>query len=184
MGAITEALPVSELIAGSALAAAPWAERCSEGSWSFGDDSTTLELAFLGPPQVAGLTSNDGSCVLHLRYGRHRFLLPGDISTGIEHRLASRLPGALSADVLVSAHHGSATSSSWAFLKHVGSRDVIHSSGYRNHFGHPAGSVSRRMAQLGMRQHVTADHGAIIVISDGYRLHVQRHREQILRYWD
>ena len=62
---------------------------------------------------------NDDSVVLELRFGTVSVLLTGDIEREAEQALAASLTDLLPTVVLKSPHHGSATSSSAAFLATV-----------------------------------------------------------------
>ena len=74
-------------------------------------------LAPLDPPAIKAHSNND-SLVLRVRYGRHAFLLPGDIEKLVERRLVDGVAH-LRADVLKVPHHGSARSNTPEFLDAV-----------------------------------------------------------------
>jgi competence protein ComEC len=69
--------------------------------------------------------------------------------------------GLLKADILVAPHHGSATSSTAAFLDAVQPRYGLFSVGYRNRFGFPHWQVVRRYRERGAKLYATATSGAI-----------------------
>jgi competence protein ComEC len=118
---------------------------------------------------------NDDSVVLELRYGNVSILLPGDIEREGERRLLDHL--ALAPLVVLKApHHGSATSSSDAFLDAVRPSAVIFSAGRNNRFGHPAQVVVDRFAARHVAMFNTADDGAVFVETDGKRVEVQTWR--------
>jgi competence protein ComEC len=79
---------------------------------------------------------NDASLVLQLKTPLACALLPGDISSEIEARLLELEPE-LRCELLVAAHHGSATSSSLPFVGAVSPRWVAISVGAGNSYGHP-----------------------------------------------
>ncbi|MCX7890703.1 MAG: MBL fold metallo-hydrolase, partial [Rhodobacteraceae bacterium] len=62
-----------------------------------------IAFRFLYPDRV-GLRDNQASCVLEIRTGEQRILLPGDIDRAIEERL---LPELKPLRVLIASHHGS-----------------------------------------------------------------------------
>jgi len=62
---------------------------------------------------------------------------------------------------MVVPHHGSKTSSSDAFLDAVQPRIALVQAGYRNRFGHPAGTVLERYQARGVRVVDTPRCGAI-----------------------
>jgi len=80
-------------------------------------------------------------------------LLVGDIEQAQEAQLlaragASPLDAALGADLLLVPHHGSKTSSTAEFLAAVHPQTAVVQAGYRNRYGHPAGSVVQRYQDL------------------------------------
>ena len=105
-----------------------------------------VDIEVLGPaPAPARKWSrNDQSLVLRARYGRHSFLLTGDIEERAESHLLERnvLSGAA---VLKVAHHGSKTSSHQPFLERVRPTFAVISAGFRSPFGHPHPSVVKRL---------------------------------------
>ena len=129
------------------------------------------------------LSRNDASCLLRLCVGHRCVLLPGDIERRAE--LALVLVGReLNADVLVSPHHGSGTSSTAEFLNVVSPRWVVHSLSLNNRFGFPHESVTRRYASLNVRQLTTAHDGAVeIYLSSQGELTVEAYANRALRFW-
>lgn len=80
----------------------------------------------------------------------------------------------LAATVLKVGHHGSAASTSAAFLAQVAPQVAVISVGAENRFGHPSPEVLERLA--GARVLRTDEHGRIEVISDGQKLSVRREK--------
>lgn len=109
---------------------------------------------------------NDDSVVIELRYGDVSILLPGDIGREVEAALIPRLQLG-STVVLKAAHHGSATSSSDAFIDTVRPAAVIFSSGKNNRFNHPAPVVIERFGRRGIEAFNTAVDGAVFIETDG-----------------
>lgn len=119
---------------------------------------------------------NDRSLVVRLRYGRHSFLFPGDIEAPAESLLTAS--GAdLSATVLKVPHHGSATSSTEAFLARVAPRLAVVSAGADNPYGHPSPAVIRRYRERGVRLRQTVRDGAVLMASDGVTLRMATWRD-------
>lgn len=86
---------------------------------------------------------NDHSCVLSIRLGETSILLPGDIEQVAEAMLLRHgLPGPFS--IVVAPHHGSATSSSAAFVAATRPEIVIFSTGFGNRWHFPAQAVAVR----------------------------------------
>ncbi|MBA3980038.1 MAG: DNA internalization-related competence protein ComEC/Rec2 [Alcanivorax sp.] len=103
---------------------------------------------------------NNASCVLRVR-GRHgSALLTGDIYKPVEFWLAAH--DDLRAEVLLVPHHGSATSSSHAFIRAVAPDVALVSAGYRNRFGHPAEAVRARYAEYDIPLRVSSETGMIV----------------------
>lgn len=155
--------------------------HCQAGeSWVW--DGVSFE--FLHPDRRYS-TPNNNSCVLRVQAGRHAVLLPGDVEADVEWELASSLGGHLKSYVLLAAHHGSATSSSYPFIKMVDPEYVVFSAGYRNGFAHPAESVQRRYADWGIQSFNTANSGML-----SFRLGAEdaiqspgQHRQEHRHYW-
>lgn len=109
---------------------------------------------------------NDDSIVLELKYGDVSIVLPGDIGSGVEETLVGRLSDA-PIRILKAAHHGSATSSSDAWLAATRPAAVIFSCGRDNRYGHPAPAVLDRVKSHGAAIFRTDQDGAITVTTDG-----------------
>ena len=71
-------------------------------------------------------------------------------------------------------HHGSATSSSPAFLAAAAPAEAIVSVGRRNRFGHPSPRTLAALGAAGARVWRTDRDGAVIVTTDGRALDVQK----------
>ena len=108
-------------------------------------------------------------------------LLAGDIEAPQEQSLLES-GQALQAHWLLVPHHGSATSSTQAFLEAVQPTVAIVQAGYRNRFGHPRPDVLRRYSDLGVLVVQTPLCGASIWRSEQPKL-VQCERNQRQRYW-
>ncbi|WP_245538993.1 DNA internalization-related competence protein ComEC/Rec2 [Thioflavicoccus mobilis] len=152
------ALPIGRVLSGEPDELAELrAEPCRAGQrWRW--DGVAFAVLH---PDGPGPRGNDASCVLRIAGGGTGLLLTGDIGAGVEERLVERLGRDLQSDLLVASHHGSATSSSAAFLAAVAPRDVIYSSGFANRYGFPADTVRARVATTGATELDTARAGAI-----------------------
>jgi competence protein ComEC len=115
----------------------------------------------------SGLSENDASLVLRVRYGETSLLFPGDLEGAGEAAAVAR--GELRADVVKVPHHGSRSSSSPAFVAAVGARVAVVSLGARNRFGFPHREAIARWRTAGA-QVLRTDGGAIRFVSDGVRL--------------
>ena len=113
---------------------------------------------------------------------RHRALLTGDIGSKEEAALIAAYPD-LQADVVVAAHHGSATSSSLAFVHQLQASQSIAQLGFLNRFKHPDPVVSKRWLDAGAIFWRTDWHGAVEAESTLQQLNMTPYRQARLRYW-
>ncbi|MFP5467678.1 MAG: DNA internalization-related competence protein ComEC/Rec2, partial [Gammaproteobacteria bacterium] len=161
--------------------------RCVAGQhWSW--DGVRFE--FMHPwPQDYGadgrgrLDDNAMSCVLRITHaeGRESAWLTGDIDAEREVRLSMAHPQAR-ASVLMAPHHGSATSSSPAWLNTLQPRHIIIQAGYRNAFRHPAPTVLARYRQRHMTWVSSPACGAATWRSaEPGQMHCWRQQDR--RYW-
>ncbi len=118
---------------------------------------------------VANLSTNDGSIVGVLEYGKVKVVFTGDAPAKIEKYLVS-LHDPLDGDVLKAGHHGSKTSSSEEFLNAITPTHAVVSVGRGNTYHHPSPEVLDRFASHGITTSMTMDHGTIRLISDGERI--------------
>ena len=151
------------------IAAAP----CRAGDrWSWDG----VEFAMLHPPARHGLRGNNASCVLLVTAGgsarvgggamsrrqpTRKALLAGDIERWVEHGLS-----APAVDWLLVPHHGSATSSTAAFVAATRPRFAVVGTRWNNRFGHPHPDVVARYRTVGSHIVSTAVSGALRWRSD------------------
>ncbi|MBE6764387.1 MAG: MBL fold metallo-hydrolase [Ruminococcaceae bacterium] len=90
---------------------------------------------------------NDCSLVVRFSVNGFSYLTTGDISSSVERDILENGYD-VSADVLKLAHHGSSTSSSWAFLKRSAPQYAVVSCGFDNDYGHPHDIVIDRLNEL------------------------------------
>jgi competence protein ComEC len=155
------------------------ATRCEEGMrWRW--DGVDFEI--LHPARADTGPENELSCVLRVAGKAHSALLTGDIEARAEAALARRRPS-LSSDVLITPHHGSASSSTASFVAAVSPSHAIHSAAHGNRYGFPAPAVTARYAAAGSAQWVTGAAGAVRVEARGAALTVSGWRATALRYW-
>ena len=175
--AILAAWPNLRVLAGPDVSL-PGAIACTAGEqWS----ADGVSFAVLHPPAGFFGSGNDGSCVLRISAPGGSALLAGDIERSAEATLAAG--GAADVDVLVAPHHGSATSSSPAFVSATSPRIVIFSAGYRNRWGFPVDAVTARWCAAGAQIAVTGEHGALSVdVGESVRS-AESMRAAQRRYW-
>jgi competence protein ComEC len=126
---------------------------------------------------------NDRSCVLRIEAAGGSVLLAGDVGRFAERDILRREKG-LRSDVLLVPHHGSATSSTQAFVDAVAPRYAVFSMGYRNRFGHPRADVVERYRLAGSELVRSDTAGAFTVGLGRDAASADRHRETARRYWD
>lgn len=174
--AVRARLPVHEVLES---VPGPGSTRCVAGQvWSW----DAVRFRILHPPPSVGVDppeSNDGSCVLLIDNGRERVLLPGDVGSAVEGQLLRELGPVR---VLLAAHHGSASSSSRAFVRVLEPDVALISAGKGNRYGHPRPEVLERYVNVGASVHVTAFHGALEWDSRKPDA-VRRWRGDPIRYW-
>jgi competence protein ComEC len=115
---------------------------------------------------------NDDSVVLDVRLGAVSIVLTGDISGEIEESLVPRLRPA-DVRALKVSHHGSATSTSAAFVGALRPRVAIVSCGRGNRFGHPAPVVIDRLESAGSAIYRTDRDGTVTLETDGKTVRVE-----------
>jgi len=118
--------------------------------------------------------SNNTSLVMKLTWGDVSFLLTGDIEVDVENELLSSGVD-LTSTVLKVAHHGSATSSSEAFLEAVDATVAVVSVGASNPYGHPVPEVIERLDERSTVLR-TDERGTIELTTDGQRVLVDTER--------
>ncbi len=136
-------------------------------------------VSILGPPaRRERLATNDASVALRIECGAASVLLPGDMERAGEQEVI-RAGAPLRSRVLKVPHHGSATSSSGAFLDRVRPQIAVVSAGFENRFGFPDPRVLAALQTRGARTFVTAEDGAVTVdAGEGGALRVRTWRSR------
>lgn len=130
-------------------------------------------ITVLAPDRAEENGENNDSLILLLTIGVRRFLFTGDMETDGEIRLMERYPSGLRADVLKVGHHGSATSTSEAFLEAVQPTMAVISVGRGNSYGHPAYAVLDRLEAYGVTVLRTDQRGNICFRCDGIHIYLK-----------
>jgi len=179
---VAQQLPIRQRLSGGSQ---PAFARCQAGQrWQW--DGVGFEI--LHPHTQLYNNENNNACVLLIRAGGQRALLTGDIELAAEQALLRRhqgAPGDLRADVLQVPHHGSASSSSVAFLQAVQPVLSVVSAGYRNRFSHPSPAVVQRLRNIGSVVCETPRTGAVQIelgVAGGPLLSAT-HRQRFRRFW-
>jgi competence protein ComEC len=147
--------------------------------WKVGE--VRLTLLHPTPEFIADASShkrigNDLSMVWKIEYGAFSMLLTGDITEKVERYLVEH-DAPLQAGILKAPHHGSRTSSHPDFIRAVGPRDVIVSSGRFNVFHHPHPNIVDRYNQYGATLWRTDLQGAICITTDGTNTRITDHKD-------
>lgn len=134
-----------------------------------------------GSGEETGSDRNEDSLVFSVTYGRFSLLLTGDLGTDREMAILGRkdglpLPGQVT--LLKAGHHGSAGSSSEAFLRAISPSYAVISSGKGNRYGHPAIETLQRLESAGTEILRTDEDGAVIIRTGGKRMKITRYRER------
>ena len=128
--------------------------------------------------------TNDRSCVVRVDSAHGSALVAGDIEAKSEAALLRARRDLLRADVLVVPHHGSRTSSTFAFVRAVAPGLAVIGCGYRNRFGHPRPDIVARYTAVGARVVRTDLEGAIaLTFTEGRTLAPESARAHRARYW-
>ena len=169
--AVAEAMPIDSLLGngrrGGEEVASAWARLPAPRRLFRGDvwARAGVRVEVLGPePGADGLTENEASQVLRVRFGRTAFLLLGDVEGAGEAALPGRVD--LSADVVKVPHHGSRTASTAPLVAAVQPRWAVVSLSRHNPFGFPHAEALRRWEEAGA-EIARTDQGAVRFWSDG-----------------
>ena len=124
-----------------------------------------IDLEVLAPIKPYA-SKNNQSIVIQTRINGVTYLFTGDIEVEAEKDLVEKYGKTLKTDILKVPHHGSSTSSSLLFLKHVNPELAIISAGRENKFNHPHDSVLNRYYELGIKVYQTKLEYTITIISN------------------
>jgi competence protein ComEC len=149
--------------------------------WNIGDVRLTLlhptaDFITRKKPSTPPKIGNDLSMVWKIEYGAFSLLLTGDITEKAERYLVEH-EAPLQAGILKVPHHGSRTSSTQNFIRAVGPKDVIVSSGRFNAFHHPHPNIVDRYRQAGATLWRTDLQGAIRITTDGTSTQITHHKD-------
>lgn len=134
------------------------------------DEKNNVYLHILFPDRnVDRLTTNDGSIIMKLVYGKTSVLLQGDAPQNIERYLTSLNKGELNSDILKIGHHGSRTSTDTDYVRASSPDYAVISLGVDNSYGHPHKETLDTLNSLGIPTLRTDLEGRISFVSDGLR---------------
>lgn len=132
------------------------------------DEKNNISISILFPDRdVSKESSNNGSIVAKLQFGKTCLLLQGDAPREVERHLLGLGESDLHCQILKAGHHGSRTSSDPSYIKAVNPDYFVISSGKNNRYGHPHKEVLEIMDNLGISVLRTDTLGRITFVSDG-----------------
>ncbi len=112
---------------------------------------------------------NNTSIILKMTFGLHSYLFTGDATKETENIINNF---DIQADFLKVGHHGSAYSTTEAFIKKVNPKYAFISVGKENSYGHPAESTIERLTKYNIEIFKTSELGTIKVTSDGENINI------------
>lgn len=122
-------------------------------------------VQILGPIGTS-TDSNNNSIVAKVTFGNTSFLFTGDAEREEEQALLNSGVD-LSSTVIKIGHHGSASSTSYQFLREVNPQYAVISVGADNSYGHPTADVLSRLRDADVKTYRTDMQGEIVMVSDG-----------------
>ena len=177
-GAVLAAQPAARVLHGPDLGMKAGSDCIAGQRWEW--DGVGFSL--LHPPPAFGPLGNESSCVLRIVTASGTALITGDIERRAEQRLSRS--ERLMADVVVVPHHGSASSSSPAFVRAVSPTLALVSAAHGNRWGFPRPEVRATWEDAGAKMLVTGDEGAIEVVLGRGRPIVRLQRRIRPHYWN
>ncbi|MEM4781913.1 MAG: ComEC/Rec2 family competence protein [Halalkalicoccus sp.] len=129
----------------------------------FADGATVLNP----PAERESDRLHDNSLALRVSVGERSFLATGDAESRAEERMVAEYGDELDSDLYHAGHHGSATSSTPAFLDRVDPEIAVISSARESQYDHPSEEVLASFAERGIETYWTAVHGTIVFELDG-----------------
>jgi len=177
LNGLSKMVPINEIVSSVPDNISSIASRCQDkASWNW--DGVVFKMLNISH----NFSGNNGSCVLKISTSNHSIILTGDIEKKAEKHLVNTWGNQLKADVLISPHHGSKTSSSELFLTTVSPRFVVVSSGYKNRFNHPANAILDRYKAHGIAILNTNCSGQIEVKLNN-EITISHYRQEEKRYY-
>lgn len=119
---------------------------------------------------------NNTSIVIKLDHMGKSFLFTGDAEWDEEQDILEKNTD-LKCDVLKVGHHGSASSTSYRFLREAMPSIAVISVGKDNKYGHPTEEVLSRLSDAGVEVHRTDTEGTVTIMSDGNNITVNTERK-------
>lgn len=128
----------------------------------------SAKIKILGPVRYDHSAGNDNSICAMVTCGAVKFLFSGDAEKEGEDELI-KTGSYLRADVLVAGHHGSANSTTAAFLNKVRPSCVVYSCA-KDVDGLPSKEVTERLKAMQVEMYRTDEQGTVVASTDGESL--------------
>lgn len=136
-----------------------------------------VEACFAAPVGDTYENLNNYSAVLRLVYGNNSFLFTGDAEEESEQEMLLASNRSLQADILKVGHHGSASSTSNAFLNTVAPKYAVIMCETDNDYGHPHKETIEKLNQRGIKIYRTDQDGNIAITSDGNTIKIKTFKD-------
>ncbi|MWP61670.1 DNA internalization-related competence protein ComEC/Rec2 [Gilliamella sp. Pas-s25] len=142
-----------------------------------------LTFNILWPNKLVKYAQNEDSCVIQVTDGHFSVLLTGDLERNQEYQLITKYRNQLASTILQIPHHGSSTSSSYAFLNHVKPLKSLASTSRYNPWKLPSNKVIKRYQDLHLDYYVTARTGQISLFFNKHTWKLKTMRDEIKPRW-
>lgn len=142
-----------------------------------------LSLTVLWPTHLAEYAQNEDSCVIHITDGQFSVLLSGDLEKNQEYQLIEKHRNTLKSTILQIPHHGSNTSSSYAFLNAVNPSVSLLSTSRYNPWKLPSNKVIARYKDRQLNFYTTSKSGQISLVFYHHKWELKTMRNEINPRW-
>lgn len=119
--------------------------------------------------------NNQSAIVLKISYKDIDFLLMSDVEMEQEKKLLKK--SNIQSEIIKVAHHGSDTSTSLPFLKHVSPKVAILTYSPDNDYGHPVERVIENLDRMDVNIYSTAIFGDVIITTNGKNYFVMTEKD-------
>ncbi|MDF7669833.1 DNA internalization-related competence protein ComEC/Rec2 [Orbaceae bacterium ESL0721] len=142
-----------------------------------------LTFNILWPDKLTDRAKNGDSCVIQISDGKFSILLTGDLEKKQEYLLTERYREQLSSQILQIPHHGSSTSSTYAFLSKVKPELSLASTSRYNPWKLPSKKALDHYRKLNLPYYVTANTGQITLFFSDSDWRVVNMRQELKPRW-
>lgn len=142
-----------------------------------------LKFSVLWPLTMNKAAFNAESCVVKVTFGEYSLLLTGDLEREQEENLVIMQKNRLFSTILQMPHHGSNTSSYYAFLAHVKPEITLSSVARYNPWKLPSNKALNRYNDLKLTYYLTQESGQIAIYFYQKNWVIERMRYEIKPRW-